>query len=123
MINFKGVMAGTSLFHPALYLIPIAYIIGSIPFGVLAARQKGIDLQSVGSKNIGATNVLRTAGKGAAAATLLGDSLKGAAAVMLGRLMLGPAAGRRAQLPGRVLGGRNGDFSYTGAPLPCISLF
>ncbi len=89
MINFKGVMAGTSLFHPALYLIPIAYIIGSIPFGVLVARQKGIDLQNVGSKNIGATNVLRTAGKGAAAATLVGDSLKGAAAVMLGRLMLG----------------------------------
>ncbi len=90
MTHYKGVMADTSfLSHPAVYLIPLAYIIGSIPFGVLIVRQRGIDLQAVGSKNIGATNVLRTAGKGAAVATLVGDSLKGAVAVMLGRLMTG----------------------------------
>ncbi len=90
MTNFKAVMADISfLSHPAVYLIPLAYIIGSIPFGVLIARQRGIDLQAVGSKNIGATNVLRTAGKGAAIATLIGDSLKGTAAVMLGRLIIG----------------------------------
>lgn len=76
--------------HPLLYLlIPIAYIIGSVPFGVLVAKVKGIDLQNVGSKNIGATNVLRAVGKGAALVTLLGDSFKGAAAVMLGRVIIG----------------------------------
>jgi glycerol-3-phosphate acyltransferase PlsY len=70
-------------------LIPIAYIIGSIPFGVLVAKAKGIDLQSVGSRNIGATNVLRTVGKVAALVTLLGDFLKGAIAVILARVMVG----------------------------------
>ena len=90
MTYFKHVMANTPfLSHPAVYLIPLAYIIGSIPFGVLIAKQKGIDLQAVGSRSIGATNVLRTAGKGAAIATLIGDSLKGTIAVMLGRLMIG----------------------------------
>jgi len=75
---------------PILYLlIPIAYIIGSIPFGVLVAKAKGIDLQSVGSKNIGATNVLRTVGKGAAVVTLSGDFLKGAVTVILGRVVVG----------------------------------
>lgn len=75
---------------PILYLlIPIAYIIGSIPFGILVAKAKGIDLQSVGSRNIGATNVLRTAGKLPAVLTVLGDSLKGAVLVMLCRVMNG----------------------------------
>lgn len=76
--------------HPLLYLlIPLAYIIGSIPFGVLIAKSEGIDLQSVGSRNIGATNVLRTAGKLPAVLTVLGDSLKGAVLVMLCRVMNG----------------------------------
>lgn len=70
-------------------LIPLAYVIGSIPFGVLVAKAKGVDLQNVGSRNIGATNVFRTVGKGAALVTLFGDFLKGAAAVMLGRVMIG----------------------------------
>ena len=77
-------------FHPSLYLlIPIAYLIGSIPFGVLVAKARGVDLQEVGSKNIGATNVLRTVGKGPALVTLLGDILKGVAAVMLCRIIVG----------------------------------
>jgi len=71
------------------FLIPIAYIIGSIPFGVLIAKAKGIDLQSIGSRNIGATNVLRAVGKGAAVVTLLGDFLKGTIAVMLARVTVG----------------------------------
>jgi glycerol-3-phosphate acyltransferase PlsY len=66
-------------------LILFAFIIGSIPFGVLIAKSKGIDLKQVGSRNIGATNVLRSLGKWAAILTLLGDILKGTAAVAIGR--------------------------------------
>ncbi len=76
--------------NPLLYLlIPAAYIIGSVPFGILVARTRGIDLQKAGSGNIGATNVLRTIGKGPAVVTLLGDSLKGLAAVSLCRVLIG----------------------------------
>ncbi len=61
-----------------------AYLIGSIPFGVLLARVFGLgDLRKVGSGNIGATNVLRTGNKGAAALTLLLDALKGAVPVWI----------------------------------------
>lgn len=66
-------------------LILFAFIIGSIPFGVLIAKSKGIDLKKVGSRNIGATNVLRSLGKWAAILTLSGDILKGTAAVAIGR--------------------------------------
>jgi glycerol-3-phosphate acyltransferase PlsY len=60
------------------------YLCGSIPFGILLTRLAGApDLRSVGSGNIGATNVLRTGRKGLAAATLLGDMLKGTAAVLI----------------------------------------
>lgn len=67
-------------------LLVVAYLLGSVPFGVLVARARGgVDLRRVGSGNIGATNVLRAVGKSAAALTLLGDIGKGAAAVGLGR--------------------------------------
>jgi glycerol-3-phosphate acyltransferase PlsY len=60
------------------------YLLGSIPFGVLLTRLAGgPDLRSVGSGNIGATNVLRTGRKGLAAATLLLDMLKGTVAVLM----------------------------------------
>jgi glycerol-3-phosphate acyltransferase PlsY len=64
--------------------IVIGYLLGSIPFGVLLTRWAGAgDLRQIGSGNIGATNVLRTGRKGLAAATLLLDLAKGAAAVLL----------------------------------------
>ena len=70
-----------------LYLIAafiFGYLCGSIPFGVLLTRLAGApDLRSIGSGNIGATNVLRTGRKGLAAATLLGDMLKGTVAVLI----------------------------------------
>jgi glycerol-3-phosphate acyltransferase PlsY len=82
-------MESSLLIGPQIYLIPLAYMLGSIPFGVLIAKQKGIDIQNVGSRNIGTTNVLRAAGKVPAFLTLFGDTVKGAAAVLLGRSILG----------------------------------
>ena len=68
------------------YLAALAfgYLVGSIPFGVVLTRLAGtIDLRSIGSGNIGATNVLRTGHKALAAATLVCDVLKGTLAVLL----------------------------------------
>jgi glycerol-3-phosphate acyltransferase PlsY len=67
----------------ALVIITLSYLLGSIPFGVLISKYKGINLKEKGSGNIGATNVLRTVGKGAAAFTLLGDLLKGSLSVFI----------------------------------------
>jgi glycerol-3-phosphate acyltransferase PlsY len=66
-----------------------AYLIGSIPFGLIFAWMSGVDVRKVGSGNIGATNVLRTGKKVAAAATLLFDGGKGFVAVMLAQQYLG----------------------------------
>lgn len=71
-----------------LLLLPLFFIIGSIPFGVIVTRGTGIDLRQTGSKNIGATNVLRTSGKVSAFLTLSGDTLKGAVAVLLARYII-----------------------------------
>lgn len=66
----------------------VGYLLGSVPFGLLLTRAAGVgDLRSVGSGNIGATNVLRTGRKGLAAATLLFDGAKAAAAVLIARSM------------------------------------
>ena len=73
-----------------LLLIPIAYLIGSISFAVVVSKCMNLpDPHSYGSGNPGATNVLRTGNKVAAALTFLGDALKGYFAVMLARLILG----------------------------------
>jgi acyl phosphate:glycerol-3-phosphate acyltransferase len=62
----------------------IGYLLGSIPFGLILTRLAGTqDLRSIGSGNIGATNVLRTGRKGLAAATLILDALKGTVAVII----------------------------------------
>lgn len=70
-------------------LIPLAgisYLLGSIPFGLIATRLGGVgDIRKIGSGNIGATNVLRSGRKDLAAITLIGDALKGALAVFLAR--------------------------------------
>jgi len=72
----------------SLWLVPLGYVSGSIPFGLLIAKaSKGVDVRGIGSGNIGATNVLRAAGKGAAALTLALDMLKGWAPVALGRIV------------------------------------
>lgn len=55
----------------------LAYLVGAIPTGLLIARHKGIDIRSVGSGNIGATNVFRSVGKGWGLATFAADALKG----------------------------------------------
>ncbi len=69
-----------------LYAVVIGYALGSIPFGLILTRITGAgDLRAIGSGNIGATNVLRTGRKGLAAATLLLDMAKGAAAVLIAR--------------------------------------
>jgi glycerol-3-phosphate acyltransferase PlsY len=68
----------------AILAILVGYLLGSIPFGLLLTRFAGKgDIRDIGSGNIGATNVLRTGSKGLAAATLVLDALKGAAAVLL----------------------------------------
>jgi len=77
----------------------IGYGLGSIPFGMVMARLMGLgNLREIGSGNIGATNVLRTGNRPAAAATLLLDAGKGAAALLLARALTG--AEDAAQLAG-----------------------
>jgi acyl phosphate:glycerol-3-phosphate acyltransferase len=69
------------------------YLLGSIPFGVIATRLGGAgDIREVGSGNIGATNVLRTGRRDLAAITLIGDAAKGAAAVLLAGMLVSPMA-------------------------------
>lgn len=73
-----------------LAALVLGYLFGSIPFGIILTRLSGgPDLRTIGSGNIGATNVLRTGNKKLAALTLLGDMLKGTAAVLLAGWLLG----------------------------------
>jgi acyl phosphate:glycerol-3-phosphate acyltransferase len=77
----------------------IGYLFGSIPFGLILTRLAGTqDLRTVGSGNIGATNVLRTGRKGLAAGTLVGDMLKGTVAVVIAGYLDGPDAAMLAAL-------------------------
>jgi acyl phosphate:glycerol-3-phosphate acyltransferase len=77
----------------------IGYLFGSIPFGLILTRFAGTqDLRSIGSGSIGTTNVLRTGRKDLAAATLIGDMLKGTIAVILSGYFGGPDAAMLAGL-------------------------
>jgi glycerol-3-phosphate acyltransferase PlsY len=84
----------------ALILVGVlGYLLGSIPFGIVITRAMGLgDLRQIGSGNIGATNVLRTGNKAAAAATLLLDAAKGGIAVLIARHAVGEDAAQLAAL-------------------------
>ena len=84
----------------ALILVAVlAYLLGSVPFGIVITRALGLgDLRKIGSGNIGATNVLRTGNKGAALATLVLDAAKGGIAVLIARAMVGEDAAQLAGL-------------------------
>ena len=69
-----------------------AYLLGSVSFGLLAARRQGVDLREVGSGNIGATNVGRALGKRTGLVVLLLDAGKGAVPALVARVLLGPDA-------------------------------
>ncbi|MEM1387921.1 MAG: glycerol-3-phosphate 1-O-acyltransferase PlsY [Pseudomonadota bacterium] len=90
-----------------------AYLLGSVSFGLLAARLFRLgDLRDIGSGNIGATNVLRTGNKAAALFTLIGDAAKGAIAVLLARWFLGEGAA-----------GIAGLAAFAGHIWPCFAGF
>lgn len=84
----------------ALFITAIAaYLLGSIPFGIVITRAMGLgNLRDIGSGNIGATNVLRTGNKPAALATLILDAAKGGVAVVIARYMVGEDAAQLAAL-------------------------
>lgn len=86
---------------PAVLMIwaVLGYLLGSIPFGMVLAKVMGLgNLRDIGSGNIGATNVLRTGSKKAAALTLILDGAKGAVAVLLARALAGEDAAQLAGL-------------------------
>jgi acyl phosphate:glycerol-3-phosphate acyltransferase len=79
-------MINSDILAEPLSAIALGYLLGSIPFGLILTRLAGLgDVRKIGSGNIGATNVLRTGRKGLAAATLVLDAAKGAAAVLIVR--------------------------------------
>ena len=81
-------------FEIAAGVLVAGYLLGSVPFGLVLTRLAGYgDIRQIGSGNIGATNVLRTGNKPLAAATLVLDSGKGAAAALIAAYFFGPVAG------------------------------
>jgi glycerol-3-phosphate acyltransferase PlsY len=99
-----------------LYLLALAlgYLLGSIPFGLLFTYASGGgDIRRIGSGNIGATNVLRTGKRWAAAATLICDSTKGAVAVLIAMFALAPALGaHEASVEAGALAGLGAFFGH-----------
>jgi acyl phosphate:glycerol-3-phosphate acyltransferase len=85
------VLSTLSLLPAYVVALLFGYLCGSIPFGLILTRLAGTqDIRAIGSGNIGATNVLRTGRKGLAAATLIGDALKGTVAVLAVYWYYGP---------------------------------
>lgn len=99
---FFGMTLMPDFSTPAIILLLVAlvaYLLGSIPFGLVISRLFGLpDPRTVGSNNIGATNVLRSGSKLAALLTVLLDGLKGTVAVVLGRVLGGEDAAQIAAL-------------------------
>src|SRR5258707_15316540 len=92
-----GTAMSPEAFLPVAFVL--GYLLGSIPFGLILTKLAGTrDLRSIGSGNIGATNVLRTGHKGLAAATLICDMLKGTVAVVIAGYFGGPNAAMLAAL-------------------------
>jgi glycerol-3-phosphate acyltransferase PlsY len=100
VFRFWGAHPGWEAAWPWLLgILVAAYLLGSIPFGLLVSKIMGLgDVRKIGSGNIGATNVLRTGSKKAALATLLLDGGKGAAAVLLAWHFYGDTAAQVAAL-------------------------
>jgi glycerol-3-phosphate acyltransferase PlsY len=92
-----GTAMSANAFLPVAFVL--GYLLGSIPFGLILTKLAGTsDLRSIGSGNIGATNVLRTGRKGLAATTLICDALKGTLAVIIAGYYGGPDAAMLAAL-------------------------
>lgn len=117
----------------AVAVLPLAYLIGSIPFSFLVARRFGVsDVRRVGSGNVGATNVLRSAGRTAGALAFLLDAAKGAGAVALARALGAPEPVAVASAVAAILGhvfpvwlsfrGGKGVATGAGAFLPLVPL-
>ncbi len=100
VFRFWGAQPGWDAAWPWLLgILVAAYLLGSIPFGLLVSKAMGLgDVRKIGSGNIGATNVLRTGNKKAALATLLLDGGKGAVAVLVARYFYGDTAAQVAGL-------------------------
>jgi glycerol-3-phosphate acyltransferase PlsY len=77
----------------AIAVVLAGYLVGSIDFGVIIPRLRGVDIYAKGSGNPGASNVLRSMGRRMAAVVVLGDISKGVVAAMAGDLLVGDAAG------------------------------
>jgi len=108
-------MGGLSPLAIAALLVG-GYLLGSIPFGVIATRLGGAgDLRKVGSGNIGATNVLRTGRRDLAAITLIGDGGKGAVAVLVAYFALAPSVGHD---PARLASALAGGAAFIGHLFP-----
>ena len=103
---------------PYVIAIVVGYMLGSIPFGLLLTRATGIDIRKVGSGNIGATNVLRTGNRWLAAATLLLDAAKGAAAVLIARWFLISTPGGEAILADQLVVYAAGVGAFIGHIFP-----
>ncbi len=91
----------------ALLAVAVAYLIGSVDFGVIVPRLMGIDIYAQGSGNPGTSNVFRTLGKGPAALVLVGDGAKGALAAVVGQ-----------SVGGDVLAAAAGFFAVVGHVFP-----
>lgn len=104
-----------SYYYPYIVTAFLAYLIGAVPFGYIVARSRGVDIRSVGSKNIGATNVFRTVGKPWGILTFILDLAKGYAGAALIPILavkiLAPEANIMPQL--KLLGGLFAVIGHT----------